>query len=47
MRFSKTPVTYRRPPPMLGQHTHEVLQELGMDEAAIAALAKAGTIKLG
>ncbi|MBP8306420.1 MAG: CoA transferase, partial [Burkholderiaceae bacterium] len=29
MRFSKTPVTYRRPPPMLGQHTQEVLQELG------------------
>ena len=47
MRFSKTPVTYRRPPPMLGQHTHEVLQELGMDEAAITALAQAGTIKLG
>jgi len=47
MRFSKTPVTYRRPPPMLGQHTREVLQELGMADAAITALAQAGTIKLG
>ena len=44
MRFSKSPVSYRRPPPMLGQHTCEVLAELGLDEAAIAALAEAGVI---
>ena len=47
MRFSKTPVTYRRPPPMLGQHTQEVLQELGLDQAAIDALLKAGAVKFG
>ncbi len=47
MRFSKSPVSYRRPPPMLGQHTREVLLEAGLDDAAIAALVKAGTIKLG
>lgn len=27
-KLSKTPVTYRRPPPYLGQHTTEVLSEL-------------------
>jgi crotonobetainyl-CoA:carnitine CoA-transferase CaiB-like acyl-CoA transferase len=29
---------------MLGQHTHEVLRELGMDQTAIDALTKSGTI---
>jgi crotonobetainyl-CoA:carnitine CoA-transferase CaiB-like acyl-CoA transferase len=33
-----TPVTYRRPPPMLGQHTEEVLREAGFTETEIAAL---------
>jgi len=28
MRLSRTPTTQRHPPPMLGQHTHEVLHEL-------------------
>lgn len=46
MRFSKSPVSYRRAPPMLGQHTHEVLRETGLDEAEIARLAQTGTIKL-
>lgn len=35
MKLSKTPVTYRRPPPMVGQHTAEVLAELGFDEAEL------------
>ena len=39
MRFSDSPVSYRMPPPLLGQHTREVLHELlGMDDAAIEAL---------
>ena len=38
MRFSGTPVEYRRAPPTLGQHTDEVLGELGYDAAKIAAL---------
>lgn len=32
-KLSGTPVTYRRPPPMVGQHTDEVLAELGFDTA--------------
>ena len=32
---------------MLGQHTQEVLQELGLDQAAIDALVKAGAVKFG
>ena len=27
LKFSDTPVEYRLPPPMLGQHTEEVLKE--------------------
>jgi crotonobetainyl-CoA:carnitine CoA-transferase CaiB-like acyl-CoA transferase len=46
IRFSKTPVSYRRAPPMLGQHTREVLREAGLDDATIDKLAAAGTIKL-
>ncbi len=39
MRFSGTPLEYGTPPPLLGQHTEEVLRELlGMDAAQIAAL---------
>ncbi len=29
IRFSNTPVSYRLPPPMLGEHTGEILQGLG------------------
>lgn len=35
VKMSATPVTYRRPPPMVGQHTEEVLAELGFDAAAL------------
>ncbi|MEG0141757.1 MAG: CaiB/BaiF CoA-transferase family protein, partial [Comamonas sp.] len=38
MRLSATPVTYRRAPPALGQHTDEVLREFGLDEQTIADL---------
>ena len=45
MRFSETPVTYDVPPPMLGQHTNEVLREvLGMKDAEIERLRKAGVV---
>ena len=38
MRFSETPVEYALPPPLLGQHTDEVLRGLlGMDEGELDA----------
>jgi glutaryl-CoA transferase len=38
-RFSDTPASVRRPPPMLGQHTEQVLRdELGLTAERIAAL---------
>jgi len=41
LRFSGSPVQYRNAPPMLGQHTAEVLRErLGLTEDEIRALAE-------
>ena len=37
-KLSDTPAAVRRPPPLLGEHTDEVLGELGLDAAAIAKL---------
>ena len=39
-----TPPTVRRRPPLLGEHTDEVLRETGYDDAGIAALRAAGAI---
>ncbi len=45
LRFSETPVSYRHAPPMVGEHTDEVLRELlGLDEAALGRLRAAGAI---
>ena len=44
IKLSATPVAYRRPPPTLGQHTEEVLRELGLGDADIAALRAEGAI---
>jgi len=45
VRFSDTPVHYDRPPPLLGEHTDEVLRELlDMSAADIAALHDQGVV---
>ena len=44
MKFSATPVQYRRAPPLLGQHTTELLREAGLSDAQIAALREARAI---
>jgi crotonobetainyl-CoA:carnitine CoA-transferase CaiB-like acyl-CoA transferase len=45
MRFSGTPIEYRLAPPVLGQHTAEVLSKLlGKSDADIAGLRDAGVI---
>ncbi|MDZ4400446.1 CoA transferase [Hydrogenophaga sp.] len=45
LKFSDTPVTYHRGPPLLGEHTAEVLRELlDMDDPTIAALQKQGVV---
>ena len=39
MRFTETPVTYRHAPPLVGQHTEEVLREkLGLTDDDLSAL---------
>jgi crotonobetainyl-CoA:carnitine CoA-transferase CaiB-like acyl-CoA transferase len=38
MLFSEAPITYDRPPPGLGEHTSEILRELGLDPSQIDAL---------
>jgi crotonobetainyl-CoA:carnitine CoA-transferase CaiB-like acyl-CoA transferase len=47
-RASATPPAIRRPAPLLGEHTAEVLAEvLALSPADIAALSEAGAIRLG
>jgi crotonobetainyl-CoA:carnitine CoA-transferase CaiB-like acyl-CoA transferase len=45
IRMSATPPSYRHAPPVLGEHTDEVLGELlGLEAAALAALRERGVI---
>jgi formyl-CoA transferase len=44
LRLSATPPVLRRAPPALGEHTAEVLAELGLDAAQIAALRQGGVV---
>ena len=45
VRLSETPADYRRPPPVLGEHTEEVLGErLGLSGARLAELREKGVI---
>lgn len=42
--FGRTPARVRTPPPLLGEHSDEVLTELGYDVAGIASLRRGGVI---
>ncbi|KAH9845737.1 CoA-transferase family III [Teratosphaeria destructans] len=44
VKFSDTKGTIRRRPAKLGEHSHEVLQELGYDEGSIAKMRDEGVI---
>jgi crotonobetainyl-CoA:carnitine CoA-transferase CaiB-like acyl-CoA transferase len=45
MRFSGTPLEHKRPPPLLGEHTEEVLRELlGKGAEELARLRESGVI---
>ena len=45
IRLSETPVEYRNAPPLLGEHTAQVLQRvLGMEVEAVKALRQSGVL---
>ena len=46
IKFSESPGSVRMPPPRLGQHTAEILKEMGYPQERIAALAEQGAIGL-
>ena len=43
-KLSATPASIRRAPPLLGEHSADILAELGFDETAIADLAARGVV---
>jgi crotonobetainyl-CoA:carnitine CoA-transferase CaiB-like acyl-CoA transferase len=47
VRASATPAAIRRPAPLLGEHTAEVLAEIGIGPIDLDRLAAAGTVALG
>ena len=44
VQLSATPASIRRHPPLLGEHTDEVLAELGYDAEAVVALHSDGVV---
>jgi crotonobetainyl-CoA:carnitine CoA-transferase CaiB-like acyl-CoA transferase len=44
IRFSDTPVSYRLPPPGLGEHSEDILRELGYSTGKIAAARNEGAV---
>ncbi len=44
MHFSRTPVTVRRHPPLLGEHTEEILREYGFGTSELDRLRETGAI---
>ena len=44
IHFSETPPTYDRHPPLLGQHTEEILEELGYSPAEVNSFQESGAV---
>ena len=44
IELSETPGSYRRPAPLVGEHTEAVLADFGLSESSIAGLIKSGTV---
>jgi crotonobetainyl-CoA:carnitine CoA-transferase CaiB-like acyl-CoA transferase len=44
MNFAEAPLSFQRAPPLLGQHTAEVLEEIGLGPAEVEALAARGVV---
>ena len=44
--LSETPGSITTPPPLLGQHSAEILREAGLSEETIAELAASGAVRL-
>ena len=47
IKFSKTPSAIERGAPLVGEHTREILGEIGRDPAEIEALIAAGVVRAG
>ncbi len=45
IKFSETEISYDKAPPTLGQHTDEILEELGLTEEEIASFKQDGIIE--
>jgi crotonobetainyl-CoA:carnitine CoA-transferase CaiB-like acyl-CoA transferase len=44
MRFTESTIVHDKHPPLLGEHTSELLRELGFDDAAIDNLKRTGVV---
>jgi crotonobetainyl-CoA:carnitine CoA-transferase CaiB-like acyl-CoA transferase len=45
LHFSKTPTAVKRPAPLLGEHTREVLREIGYEDAEIDRMVIEGVVQ--